>query len=332
MRILILGGTVFLGRHIVESALARGHDLTLFHRGIRGRDLFPEVQRVFGDRDGGIDALSGRTFDAVIDTSGYLPRVVRQSAEFLKDRAGLYVFVSSISAYRDLREPGTEETAPLAELPPDAPEDIGTWYGALKAACEAAVWNAFPGRAQIIRPGLIVGPHDPSDRFAYWVRRLAKGGEVLAPGDPERQVQVIDVRDLAAWMVTMAERGETGPCNAVGPERPLTMGALLETCRDVAHQDAHVTWVAEDFILASGVVPWTELPLWIPASEPDAAGMDRVSIARALQTGLRFRPLADTVRDTLAWDGTRPDDLPRRAGLSRARETEVLRAWHGGGR
>ena len=329
MRLLLLGGTVFLGKHIAEAALAAGHDVTLFHRGQHGRELFPSAQHIFGDRDGGLGALVGRRFDAVIDTSGYLPRIVRQSAQSLSSNASHYTFISSVNAYRSLAETGVAEDAPLAQLPSESEEDIATWYGALKVRCEEEVLEQFPERALLIRPGLIVGPDDPSDRFTYWVARGARDGEMLAPGRPEHPVQVIDVRDLAAWTLAMVELSASGAYNAAGPKEPLTMAEVLATCRDVGRGLGATTWVPEEFLAAHGVAPWTEMPLFIPESEPDSIGLDSVSIQKALSSGLSFRPLHDTVRDTLAWDRSRPLDVPRRAGISTEREHDLLGAWHG---
>ncbi len=328
MRLLILGGTVFLGKHIAEAALSAGHDVTLFHRGQHGRDLFPSTEHLLGDRDGGLAALEGRRFDAAIDMSGYLPRVVRQSVELLADSVGHYTFISSVSAYRSFTEIGLTEDAPLAKLPSESEEDIGTWYGALKARCEAEVSRRFPGRDLLIRPGLIVGPDDPSDRFTYWVARGARDGEVLAPGRPGHPVQVIDVRDLAAWTLAMAERGASGAYNAAGPATPLTMGEVLAICREVGGGVGPLTWVTEGFLAEQGVAPWTEMPLFIPESDPDSIGLDSVSIRRALEAGLSLRPLRDTVQGTLVWERTRPQDAPRRNGITAKREQELLAAWH----
>jgi 2'-hydroxyisoflavone reductase len=321
--ILVLGGTVFLGRHLVDAALARGHRVTLFHRGRSNPGLFPEAETILGDRTEDLGALSGRRWDAVVDTSGYLPRVVRASAEALADAVDHYTFVSSISVYVDPWRGSPDEDSPVATIEDETVEEVtGETYGPLKALSEQAVEAALPGRTLVVRPGLIVGPHDPSDRFTYWPRRVAKGGEVLSPGRPERLIQVIDARDLAGWMLDLVERSATGTFNATGPEEPVPMQRLLETCRSVAGSDARFTWVAEDFLLEQGVAPWSELPLWIPDAD------DITPIGRALAAGLRFRPLADTVRDTLAWDATRPADTTYRSGLGPAREAELLRAWH----
>jgi 2'-hydroxyisoflavone reductase len=328
MRLLMLGGTSFLGPHLVDAALERGHQVTTFTRGEHERELPAEVERLRGNRDGGLDVLRGRMWDAVIDTSGYVPRVVRASAELLRDAIGHYTFISTISVYKALPRPGMDETAPVGTLEDETVEEITEQtYGPLKALCEAAVEAALPGRALAIRPGLIVGPLDPTDRFTYWPHRVAQGSEVLAPGTPEHPVQFIDARDLAAWSLRMTERGATGTFNATGPAQPLSMGTLLEMCRDVSESDAQFIWVDEEFVLKSGLQPWTELPLWIPASHADSAGMNSVSMARALQAGLTFRPLAATVRDTLAWEAARPADYTWRAGLPREREAEVLAAW-----
>lgn len=328
MELLIIGGTIFLGRYLVESALERGHRVTLFNRGQHSPELFPEVEKLRGDRDGGLDALRGRRWDAVIDTCGYVPRIVRASAELLAGAVDHYTFISSISVYAKLDRPGMDEQAELGRLDDETVEQItGETYGPLKVLCERAVEQALPGRALIVRPGLIVGPHDVSDRFPYWPRRVARGGEVLAPGHPRVLTQIIDVRDLADWTVAMAERRATGAYNATGPAAPLTMGEVLETCREVTGSDARFTWVDDAFLLGQGVGPWMELPLWVP-EEPDSAGFSAVDCSRAIGAGLTFRPLADTVRATLAWDAARPADTPRRAGLAAEREAQVLAAWH----
>lgn len=345
MRLLVLGGTVFLGRHLVEEALARGHEVTLFTRGQHGSELFPEAERLRGDRDGDLEALRGRAWDAAIDTSGYVPRVVRAAAALLADAVETYAFVSSISVYRDFSRLGMDETAPAATLEDETTEEVtGETYGALKALCEGEVERALPGRTLIVRPGLIVGPHDPTGRFTYWPARIARGGEVLAPTPPERPVQIIDGRDLAAWMLTMVERRAAGVYQAAGPAEPLTMGGLLDTCVEVCRTevggtDAQITWVDEAFLQEHGVGPWVELPLWIPSSDESERGLDAVDCSRAIGAGLRFRPLSVTTRDTLRWDtarraageseaapGSGPERMP--AGLDPTREAELLQAWH----
>ena len=336
MRLLILGGSLFLGRVLVETALLRGHELTLFNRGQTQPELFPEAAKLRGNRrSGDLQALNdavqaGANWDAVIDTSGYEPNVVRQSAQLLAQATPLYTFISSISVYATLPLPGMDESAPLAQLSPGADPDArvtGETYGAQKVLCEQAAEAALPGRVLTIRPGLIVGPHDPTDRFSYWPLRVARGSEVLAPGRPETVVQFIDVRDLAEWTLGMVEAHQTGPFNATGPQTPLPMGSLLETCRQVSASDARFTWVDEKFLLLHNAQPWTELPLWIPESDPKNAGMSSVSIQRALAAGLTFRPLADTIQATLAWAATRPPDYSLRAGLKQEKEAELLSAY-----
>jgi len=327
MNLLILGGTIFLGRHLVESALRRGHTVTLFNRGQHNPELFPQLEKLRGDRANASDlqAISARQWDAVIDTCGFIPRIVHLSALALAGTAAHYTFISSISAYAEPPAPGMDENAPLARLEDETVEEItAQTYGGLKALCEAAVESSLPGQALIIRPGLIVGPHDPSDRFTSWPRRLQRGGEILAPGLPDAAVQIIDARDLADWTITMLEQHGTGVYNATGPASPLSMHSLLETCHQAVGSESSLTWVSDEFLLAQGVTPFTELPLWLP---PEAAAMQQVSIAKALAAGLTLRPLAATITDTLAWDMTRPADTPRKNGLSAEREAALLELW-----
>ena len=320
MRLLILGGTKFLGRHTVEAALAAGHEVTTFTRGRTNPELFPEAEHLHGDRDGDLSALESRSWDGVVDTSGYVPRVARQSAELLRDAVQRYVFVSSISVYGDFGEPVTEGT-PVAELDDPSSEDVEEHYGALKAACERVVAEVYGERSARVRAGLIVGPHDPTDRFTYWPRRIAAGGAVLGPGDPGAPVQFVDARDLAAWLVQLALAGPGGTFNATGPAEPLRFDELLERARAAIGSDAHVVRADEQRVLDAGVRAWTELPLWLPGD--DYVGMSRADIGRALGAGLRFRPLEETVLDTLAWDRTVPGG---RATLSREKEHEILAA------
>jgi nucleoside-diphosphate-sugar epimerase len=320
MKLLILGGTKFLGRHTVEAALDAGHQVTTFTRGLTNPELFPEAEHLHGDRDGGLGALAGRTWDGVVDTSGYVPRVVRQSAELLRHAAKRYVFVSSISVSADLSNP-VDEASPVAQLEDAATEDVTEHYGALKAACEHVVAELYGDRSARVRAGLIVGPHDPTDRFTYWPRRLAAGGAVLGPGDPAAAVQFVDARDLAAWLVQLALVGPGGTFNATGPAKPLRFDELLERARAVIGSDAHVVWTDEQRVLDAGVQAWTELPLWLPGH--DYVGIAQADIIRALDAGLRFRPLEETVLDTLAWDRTVPGE---RTTLSRRKEREILAA------
>jgi 2'-hydroxyisoflavone reductase len=328
-RILILGGTSFLGPALVERARSRGHTLTLFNRGKTRPGLFPQVETLHGDRDGNLRALEGREWDAVIDTSGYVPRVVRASAELLAPRVGHYLFVSSISVYEDTRAGGLDEDAPVATVADETTEDVSQHYGALKALCEKAAEAALPGRVANVRPGLIVGPDDPTDRFTYWPVRVARGGEVLAPGTGEDPVQFIDVRDLAAFLVGLVENRDVGVFNATGPLEMLSMRGLLEACRQAHGGTATFTWADTAFLEAQKVRPWSDLPVWVPQAT-ELGGISRVSHARARARGLGFRPLEQTVRDTLAWFHTLPPERQAklRAGLSAEREREVLAAWH----
>ncbi len=325
MKILIIGGTQFVGRHLADAALAGGHELTLFNRGRTSAGLFPEAEHLVGDRDGdGLSILRGRTWDTVVDTCGYVPRVVSQSAELLKESAARYVFISTISVYAEFKATHQDETAPLGVLTGPGTEEVtGETYGPLKVECERAVEEAFPGRALIIRPGFIVGPFDPTDRFTYWPRRIALGGDVLAPGTPAQPMQVIDARDLAAWTVKMLEAGETGAYNATGPDYGLTLGEILETCRTVSGSDARLHWVSDTFLKENDADSTSLLPFYIPASS-DTAGLMTANIAKAQAQGLTFRPLAETVKDTLAWDKTRPADAPLKVGLTLEQERDLV--------
>ena len=336
MKLLVLGGTVFLGRHVVESALARGHEVTIFTRGRHNPDLFPDIERLRGDRDtGDLAALAAREWDAVVDTSAYVPRVARESARALADSVGRYTFVSSISVYRDFSRPGYDETAPVGTVDDPSVEEVtGETYGPLKALCETAVEEALPGRAACVRAGLIVGPHDPTNRFTYWVTRIAEGGIVLAP-EPRRQpTQLVDVRDLADWMIRLGEERTPGVFNATGPEEPTTLEDVLEGIRDALGSDARFEWVSEEFARDAGLEPYQGLPLWVGEAEPEWAAFQTADIRRALAAGLRFRPLGETARDTLAWahdgDAPGPKDvgvaMPP-AGITRERERELLAAW-----
>jgi 2'-hydroxyisoflavone reductase len=314
MRLLVLGGTKFLGRHVVETALARGDEVTIFTRGQTNPDLFPEVERLRGDRDGDLGALEGREWDAVIDPSCYVPRIARLSGELLRDAVGRYVFVSTVSVYSDFSK-RIDESSPLAELEEPETEEVMENYGALKAACERVFDEIYGDRVTHVRAGLIVGPHDPTDRFTYWPRRLDDGGEVLAPGNPDAPVQFVDARDLAAFMLLLAERGLGGPVNATGPAERLTMRDALERIAP----GADLRWVDDQTIVAAGVDPWMELPLWLPGAE--MAGLMDVDIARALAAGLTFRPLEETARDTLEWSKIAGE---QRETLSREKERSIL--------
>ena len=327
MDLLILGGTGFLGRHLVEAALGAGHRPTLFNRGQSGPGLFPEVEKIEGDRDGDLSALLDRRWDAVIDTCGYVPRVVAASAGLLAGEVDHYTYISSISVYSDDLAPGADEESPVRELPEPTVEEVtGETYGGLKALCERAAEEEMPGRVLNVRPGLISGPHDPTDRFTYWPRRIAAGGEVLAPDHEDRRVQYIDVRDLAAWIMKMSEERRTGTYNATGPDYELRMGRLLEECEAVGGSGAEPVWVSEDFLLEKGVEPFTELPLWVPR---EYAAMLAVDCSKAIAAGLTFRPLSETIEDMLDWDRATGTGREVAAGLRPEREQELLRAWQG---
>jgi 2'-hydroxyisoflavone reductase len=327
MKLLVIGGTVFLGRHLVTAAVAAGHDVTLFNRGEHNPDLYPEVEKLRGDRDGELHALGGRSWDVVVDTCGYVPRVVRQSADLLSDSVERYIFISTISVYADSSTPDMDEDADVGTIADASVEDVtGQTYGPLKALCEQTVEEVLHGRCVIVRPGLIVGKWDPSDRFTYWPHRIAQGGDVLVPGRSERRVQLIDGQDLGAWIIRLGEERRIGVFNATGPNGCLTMGEVVEGCKRVSGSDARFAWVDEQFLLDAQVQPWMELPLWVP-DVPDMAGFNSVSIQRAVHAGLQFRPLEDTIRDTLEWDCTRPQDVNLRAGITRQREADLLAGW-----
>lgn len=327
MKILIIGGTRFLGRALVDAARARGHEVTLFNRGQSNPDLYPEVEKLHGDREREADlaVLAGRGWDAVIDTCGYVPRHVHNMAKRLADQVERYVFISTISVYADSATPGQDETASLAMLDDAAIEEVtGETYGALKALCERFAEETMPGRVLVIRPGLIVGPHDPTDRFTYWPVRLDRGGEVLAPGDPAVRTQIIDVRDLGEWTIRMVESSATGVYNATGPQGGVSIGEVIETCGRAAANEASVTWVPDTFLQEQSVGAWIELPLWLLEED---RGLMAVRIDKALRAGLTFRPLEQTVRDTLAWARTRAADYKWRAGLDPDKERQVLDEW-----
>ncbi len=327
-RLLILGGTSFLGPHLTEQALARGWQVTHFNRGKRMPDGMPGVEQLLGDRDGQLDALKGGRWDAVVDTSGYVPRHVRLSAELLAPATRQYVFISTISVYASLATPAGED-APLGRLDDESVEEVnGETYGPLKALCEQAAERAMPGRTKIIRPGLIVGPRDPTDRFTYWPVRAARGGEFIAPGTPDDPLQVIDVRDLAALTLRCIDDRRMQVMNAVSPPRMFTMGRLMEACVVVAANDAAPVWLPADFLAEQKVAPWSDMPAWFPPSGEEAAGA-LTPVDRALSAGLAIRPLIETVRDTLAWHATRPVERREklRAGIDATRESAVLAAW-----
>ncbi len=331
-RVLILGGTGFLGPKLVELCLAMNAEVTLFNRGKTNPHLFPELEKLEGDRNGGLDALKGREFDWVLDTSGYIPRQVEASAGLLADAAERYLFVSSISAYAELMKPGAEESGATIAMPEPYSEELPLHYGALKAGCERAAEAAMPGRAFVVRPGLIVGPGDPTDRFTYWPTRVARGGDIVAPNDPSDPVQFIDVRDLAAFMIDGMANERAGIFNATGPTEPTTIGALLEACKSATGVDANFHWVPTPDLTEHGVAPWMELTVWVPTDDEEFGGMGQVSIAKAVDAGLKTRPMAETIEDTLAWWESLPTERRERprAGLATEKEQAVLAATSNG--
>ena len=334
LRILILGGTGFTGPYQVRYALSRGHKVTTFNRGkTHPGELPKEVEQLIGDRNGQLDALKGRTWDVAIDNPTTLPAWVRDAAEILKGDVEHYVFISTISVYADTSK-GADEMAPLAKYEGADPykETLEAMkasgyktYGPLKALSEKEAEKWFPGKTLIIRPGLIVGPRDETDRFTYWPVRIDRGGEVLAPGAQNDPVQFIDARDLAEWTIRMVENRETGIYNATGPAKPLVIGEMLDQIKGALNSKATFTWVPADFLEKEKVEAWSDMPVWTG----EESGMARTNITRALAKGLTFRPLAETARDTLAWFKSQPQDRQSklRAGLTPEREAEVLAAW-----
>ncbi len=338
LKILILGGTGFTGPFQVKYALARGHKVTVFNRGqTHPGELPPGVEQLIGDRNGALDALKGRKWDVVIDNPTMLPKWVHDAAAILKRNVDRYIFISTISVYADASKLGIDETAPIAKYDgADAMKETRdtviaskfALYGPLKALSEKEVEKWFPGQSLIIRPGLIVGPGDETDRFTYWPVRVNRGGEVLAPGDPNDPVQFIDARDLAEWTIRMAEEGATGVYNATGPATSLTIGAMLDGIKSALGSNAKFIWAPAKFLETHKVAPWSDMPVWVPPTGEDG-GMGAVSVKRALDKGLTFRPLAETVRDTLAWFKAQPKERQEKlkAGLTKEREAEVLAAW-----
>jgi 2'-hydroxyisoflavone reductase len=333
LRILILGGTQFVGVHMTECALQRGHVVTLFNRGRTHPELFPQLEKLQGDRDGQLGALEGRSWDAVIDDSGYVPRHVRLSAELLAANVRQYLYISSVSAYASFATPNNEGSA-LGKLADESVEKIdGDTYGPLKALCEKVVETALPGRATVLRPGYIVGPNDNTDRFTYWPARAARGGEMLAPGASADPIQFIDARDLARFAIIALERHVTGTFNVVAPPDQFSMGKLIAASVESANSLAHPlppprpTWVAAEFLESH--YPQADIPIWVP-SHGDEAAFAHTSAARSLKAGLSITAIRKTVSDTLAWQLARPEGerAHLKAGLTPELESEILAAWH----
>jgi 2'-hydroxyisoflavone reductase len=331
-KILVLGGTAFLGPHFVRLAQAAGHTVTLFNRGKTNPELFKDLEQLRGDREKGeLDALKGRTFDAIVDTSGYVPAHVEATAKLFAESASHYQFISTISVYGAFGDrPDTiDEATEVATVGDDDVAKVSTirqsmsFYGPLKARCEAAAAAAMPGRVCTIRPGLIVGPGDTSDRFTWWPVRIDRGGEVLAPGDRDGHVQFLDVRDLAAWMLHCLEQNVTGVHNATGFAGRTSMQEVLGACKCATSTPVELVWASEEFLAAEKVQPYMQMPLWIPRD-----GRSVVDCKKAIAAGLRFRPIADTVRDTLQWAKAERGDKPfGRTGLPAERERELIAKW-----
>ena len=338
LRLLILGGTGFIGPHEVRYALERGHQVTIFNRGKEHVQWPGAVEELLGDRNtGDLKSLEGREWDVCIDNPTTLPFWVRDAGNALKGRVKHYIFISTISVYAENKTPHADETAAVAPYTGtdamaetlDSLHKTGELYGPLKALSEQEAEKQFPGHTTVIRPGLIVGPGDETDRFTYWPVRLSKGGEVLAPGDGSDPTQIIDARDLAQWIIHMAEARKIGTYNATGPAKPLVMRDMLGGVKAGIHADAKLEWVSTDFLAAEKVEPWSDMPAWIPG-RGDFAGFGQRNINKALAAGLTFRPLTQTAADTLAWFKEQPAERQEKmhAGIKPEREKEVLANWH----
>ncbi len=335
LKILIMGGTAFIGPAFAEMALARGHELTFFNRGRTNPHLFPQVERITGDRAVAedVEQLRGREFDVVLDNSCYYPRVVDMVVDIVKDTVRQYVVISTVSVYAGYETVGMTEDAELAVLEDPTVEEVtGETYGGLKVLCEQAAQKVLPDRTTIIRPGLIVGPMDRTDRFTYWPVRVSRGGEVLAPGSPDQAIQFIDVRDLMSFTLRCIEAQRFGVFHCTGKAGSITTGKMLQQSKEISGSDAEFTWADADFLEAQEVSAWGEMPCWIPP-EGEYAGFGSIDVSRAIAAGLTFRPLADTIRDTLEWWKIQPEnpDGPRselRAGIAGEKEAAVLATWH----
>ena len=340
MNILIIGGTKFLGRHLVNAALKNNHEVTLFNRGRKySDDDLEAVEQIHGDRNSDLEKLAGRNWDASIDTCGYLPQTVKASAEFLRDAVNQYVFISSGSVYADASRPNYDETTPTARLNEQQKKEVekidpkadltgptlGEYYGALKALCEQEAEKAMPERVLNVRAGMIVGAFDPTDRFTYWVMRVARGGKILAPGNLESPIQLIDARDLSEWIIKMIEENQSGIFNVTSKPFDLTFGKMLEEIKTATASDAEFVWASEEFLNREKVAPWSEMPFYLSDSNEEIKNFLTMNVDKALEKGLRFRPLSETIRETLNWRLTKNDEL--RAGITAEREAELLNKW-----
>jgi 2'-hydroxyisoflavone reductase len=328
MNLLIIGGGVFLGQALLSTALENGHTVTVFNRGMSRQWWPPGVKWIVGDRTEDLHLLMNRSWDAVIDTCGYRPQDVEASCAALFDNCDRYVFISSVSVYASFAKLPIRESDPLASIRGiDTQAVTGSNYGPMKAECERTVARAFGARSILVRPGLIVGPDDPTGRFSYWPWRVAAGGRMLAPGRPERPIQFIDARDLAAWILRLVTQRASGAFNGTGPNEGATMGELIDTCRWICGEEVEVEWVDERFLEREGVQSWLELPLWIPSHDPATRGFHYVDTTRAQASGLRTRPMAVTLHDILEAGIPGETDKRRSGKMTRQRERDLLAVW-----
>lgn len=326
MNILIIGGTIFLGKHIINSALTNKHNITLFNRGIHNPDWFPELERIKGDREGDLSELKGRKFDAVIDTCGYVPGIVKKSAESLRDTCGYYTFVSSISAYKDFGRMGMDENSETGVITDGNTEVMNLEnYGPLKVMCENEVIKVFKNDCSIVRSGLIVGDGDFSDRFTYWVERIKRGGKVIIPKSVKNNIQFIDVKDLADWIIKMTEEKISGIYNSTGPLDELSLEEFVRICKKNTGSNAEFLEIDEKFLLEENVIPYKDITLWLPE---DSAGGNYVNISKAKAAGLKIRPLEETIKDTIYYHNSRGIEYKLRTGLSPEREAEIIEKWN----
>lgn len=339
LKILVLGGSRFLGRTFVEEALKRNHEVTIFNRGIQSPGM-KDIEILYGNRFGNLKALQNRNWDAVLDTSGFIPYTVQNTTNLLKDQVNHYTFISSISVYQDWVEENLDENYPVLEmsleeankLSIDADGPIYNYYGHFKGLCEQIAAENMPGRVLNVRAGQLMGPNDYTDRVPYWVNRIAKGGNVLVPGSPNRRVQVIDNKDLANWILDMEEKNSSGTFNATGPDYPLTIKEFVDTCVKVTNSNAEVVWAEEKFLLDQQVAPWTEMPLWVPENSPLSPesnepwkGAFSINVDKAIHSGLTFRPLQESITDIYEWEKTRQlNEDEWKAGMRADKEKELL--------
>lgn len=330
MKILILGGTQFVGLHLTQAAIDAGHEVTLFNRGRTNTHLFPDVEKLVGDRNesGGYDALKGRTWDAAIDVTAYFPRQVKELLEVLSGSIEHFTYISTVSVYADFSKEITEDS-PLAELEDPTTEEItGGTYGGLKVLCEVQAEKYMPGKTLTIRPTYVVGPHDHTDRFTYWLTRTAKGGEMLAPGSPDENLRIIDGRDLAEWTIRLVEAKQTGIYNGVGPDYDLTFGEVVETVKNLIGSDTEFVWVSQEFAEENDILG-NPMPLWNPG--PEYVGMRTTSNKNAVAVGLTYRSLEETIKETLAWRATANEDVIKwEVGMAPEKEAELIEKWKGG--